>query len=110
MRLQVTVPVVSAALLITLAGSAFAAQGEFTYRYDDKGAGGQHQLEDPRGRDCVRLPLPDSTQPAHHVDNRTDSTAVVYLDGDCASDTYYVLPPHTKAPAKVFARSVLFAD
>ncbi|QUH00769.1 hypothetical protein HUO13_08035 [Saccharopolyspora erythraea] len=106
MRLRATVPAVTTALLLTLAGSAAAAQGDFLYRSDDS----NHTLADPRGGDCVRLPLPDPSSPAHHVDNQTDSTAVVYLDDDCASDTYYVLPPHTKAPARVLVRSVVFAN
>ncbi|GAA2792347.1 hypothetical protein [Saccharopolyspora taberi] len=110
MRLRATVPVVSAALLLTVAGSAFAAQGDFIYQVGDRESGAHHLLVDPPGRGCVRLPLPDPREPAHHVDNRTDSTAVVFLDERCQSDVYYVVPAHSKAPAGVLARSVSFSS
>lgn len=40
------------------------------------------------------------------VDHRT---GVVYLDANCASETYFVLAPGETAPSGVLVRSVLFS-
>ncbi|PKW17570.1 hypothetical protein [Saccharopolyspora spinosa] len=109
LRAIVTAALGTAGLLLTLPGSALAAQGEFIYSFDRSGAVQRDGLFDPAGRFCHRLDLPNRFVPAYRVQNRTDATAVVYLDDSCATDVFYVLRPGESAPAGVKVRSVTFS-
>jgi hypothetical protein len=109
LRATVTAALGAAGLLLSLPGSAFAAQGEFIYWHEGYGTVEQKVLFDPQGRDCHRLDLPSWYTPGHHVVNNTNATAVVYRDQNCATDVFYVLRPGERAPGGVEVRSVLFS-
>ncbi|MEV0701852.1 hypothetical protein AB0I53_28605 [Saccharopolyspora sp. NPDC050389] len=112
MRLRATVAATlgAAGLLLSLPGSALAADGEFSYWVEGTNAYHQRALLDPAGRLCHRLDLPNPQTPAYGVRNNTDATAIVFLDENCASDVYhYVLQPGQQAPNGVAVRSVIFS-
>jgi hypothetical protein len=109
LRATVTAALGAAGLLLSLPGSAFAAQGEFIYWHDINGTVEEHVLFDPAGRECHQLDLPSWYTPGHHVVNNTNATAVVYLDQNCAEDVFYVMAPGDRAPGGIKVRSVLFS-
>ncbi|MFI0462501.1 MULTISPECIES: hypothetical protein [Saccharopolyspora] len=112
MRLRATVAAAlgAAGLLLSLPGSALAADGEFSYWVEGTNAYHQRALLDPAGRLCHRLELPNPEAPAYGVRNNTDATAIVFLDSNCSSDVYYyVLQPGQQAPRDVAVRSVTFS-
>ncbi|MGP4017086.1 hypothetical protein [Saccharopolyspora sp. 5N708] len=109
LRATVTAALGAAGLLLSLPGSALAAEGEFFYSFDRFGAVQRDALFDPDGEVCHRLDLPNSYTPAYRVQNETNATAVVFLDPSCDSDVYFVLRPGQHAPAGVEVRSVTFS-
>ncbi|MER7015510.1 hypothetical protein ABT324_29095 [Saccharopolyspora sp. NPDC000359] len=111
MRLRATAAAAlgAAGMLLSLPGSALAAEGEFYYAAQYQGREYTSTISDPADRTCHRLPVPESS-PAYRVHNGTDATAVVFLDADCATDTYFVLQPGQTAPRAVLVRSVIFAS
>jgi len=110
MRLRATVAAAlgAAGMLLALPGSALAAHGEFSYSVQHRGQVYQTSISDPVGHDCHRLNLPVDS-PAYRVHNGTNATAVVFLDSNCATDTFYTLAPGQTAPAGVLVRSVIFS-
>jgi hypothetical protein len=103
----------AAVLILTVPGSAYAAEGDFSYTYTD-GHGEQKRatLHDPASGECVTLPeaAQEYTQPpAHSPKNRTDSFAIVFTNADCSGDQF-TLRPHTGgASERLKLRSVLFS-
>ncbi|MGH3310226.1 MAG: hypothetical protein ACRDP3_06530 [Streptomyces sp.] len=99
-------------LAISLPGSASAAQGEFTYVYNDSSGTPQAgQLTDPPSGVCLTLPevASDWTTPAHTPRNFTGSTATVFAGTDC-SGPYFSLRPHVgHASERLKVRSVVFS-
>lgn len=110
MRLRATVAAAlgAAGLLLSLPGSALAAQGEFSYSLEFQGREYQTSISNPVGGTCHTLDLPMNS-PAYRVTNWTNATAVAYLDANCATETYFVLAPGESAPSGVLVRSVLFS-
>ncbi|MWA15668.1 hypothetical protein [Streptomyces sp. BA2] len=103
----------AAVLILTVPGSAYAAEGDFRYTYiDSDGEEEQATLHDPNSGECVTLP--EAAQeyhqpPAHSPKNRTDSFAIVFTNADCSGDTF-TLRPHTGgASERLKLRSVLFS-
>ncbi|GAB3741180.1 hypothetical protein GCM10027598_71680 [Amycolatopsis oliviviridis] len=101
-----------AALLLTIPATASAAEGEFTYRYYD-----EHEeiqvgvLVDPPSGECIEIPeIADWDVDAFRPRNDTDSTAVVFLDDDCSSDSYFSLRPYGgRGSDRLLLRSVIFS-
>jgi hypothetical protein len=100
------------ALFLTLPGSASAAEGEFTYRYYDEDEELQiGTLVDPPSGECIEIPeIADWDVDAFRPRNDTDSTAVVFLDDDCKSDSYFSLRPFGgRGSDRLLLRSVIFS-
>ncbi|MFD3577303.1 hypothetical protein [Streptomyces sp. NPDC058644] len=103
----------AAALILTVPGSAYAAEGDFSYTYVN-GAGEEEQatLHDPASGECVMLDEAAqeySQPPAHSPKNRTGSFAIVFTNADCSGDDF-TLRPHTGgASERLKLRSVLFS-
>jgi hypothetical protein len=111
MRLRAAAAAIGAtAVFLALPGAGNAAEGTLSYQYDDGVHTRSGTLENPRGKACARLNLPNPSIAAHHVDNRTNGTAVVFLDDHCSSDNFYIVPPGKRSPARVLVRSVLFSQ
>lgn len=114
MRLRQTLAAAAGAtvLLLSVPGSAYAADGDFSYTYSDSsGAEEQATLHDPASRRCITLPQAAqeySQPPAHSPRNRTDTFAIVFTNADCSGDEY-TLRPHTGvAGERLKFRSVIF--
>lgn len=112
MRLRATAAALGAVgVLLSLPGSALAAEGDFAYSFQHEGQVFRTALHDPEGRVCHRLDLLDAVDAsAYRVHNGTTETAVAFADADCASDAYFVLRAGETAPPGVLVRSVLFVD
>ncbi|WP_329453923.1 hypothetical protein [Streptomyces sp. NBC_01497] len=101
----------SLALVLSLAGSAQAAQGDFHYKYVD-GFGQEQQvaLHDPLSGHCINLHAvsDDEALPGYGPHNDTDTAVTVYLGGNCQGSEWR-LKAHGK-PAKdtLEVRSVRF--
>ncbi|MFE0458995.1 hypothetical protein ACFW1A_06990 [Kitasatospora sp. NPDC058965] len=108
MRLRHAVAASAGALLlaVTLPSSAFAAAGSFEYAF---GPGPRAALHDPDGGTCLDLPEATDDQAAFAPANHTDATATVFLDFDCAGDTYYVMTPGSRLGDRLRLRSVIFS-
>ncbi|KAA5824944.1 hypothetical protein ABT337_33110 [Saccharopolyspora hirsuta] len=111
MRLRATAAAAlgAAGMLLSLPGSALAAEGEFYFKAQYQGREYVSAISDPAGRICHRLAVPENS-PAYQVRNETNATAVVFLDSSCATDTFFTLQPGQTAPRGVLVRSVLFSD
>ncbi|MFC3456433.1 hypothetical protein [Amycolatopsis speibonae] len=100
------------ALFFTIPATASAAEGEFTYRYYD-----EHEeiqigtLVDPPSGECIEIPeIADWDVDAFRPRNDTDSTAVVFTDDDCASESFFSLRPNGgRGSDRLLLRSVLFS-
>lgn len=100
------------ALCFTIPATASAAEGEFTYRYYDENEELQiGTLVDPPSGECVEIPeIADWDVDAFRPRNNTDSTAVVFLDDDCKSDSYFSLRPYGgRGSDRLLLRSVIFS-
>lgn len=102
----------AAVLILTVPGSAHAAEGYFSYTYvDSSGEEGQVTLHEPDSGECITLAeaAQEYTQPpAHSPKNRTDTFAIVFTNADCSGDQY-TLRPHTGgASERLKLRSVVF--
>ncbi len=108
MRLRNTVLAATSAIALVLAvpTSANAATGEFLYR---TGSGLPRGLTDPGSGECINLPGTTDAEPAHSPRNLTLSTATVFVDFDCAGDTYYVMKPGKVLGDRLKLRSVVFS-
>lgn len=103
----------SLAALFTSMPSAQAADGDFTYVYNDaSGASYIGFLADPPSGVCITLPEVDDdylTAPAHSPRNHTMSTAVVFADVDCEGDYFSLRPAGGHASERLKLRSVVFS-
>lgn len=115
MRLRTTAAAAlgALALIVSLPGSASAADGDFTYTYTT--SHGYRQtvaLLDPPSRECVTLPGladPDSSEPADTPWNNTGSTATVFTGPDCDGAHYTLRPDGGHASSRLKLRSVVFS-
>ncbi|MFE2245502.1 hypothetical protein [Streptomyces lavendulae] len=99
------------ALVLSMAGSAQAAQGNFTYKYvDGYGVERVVTLHDPHSGKCINLHAvgDDEEQPGYGPHNDTDTAVTVYLGANCQGPEWR-LKAHGK-PAKdtLEVRSVRF--
>ncbi|MFC8128382.1 hypothetical protein [Streptomyces sp. NPDC057302] len=116
MRLRHSLAAAAGAAVLVLTvpgGSAYAAEGGFSYTYiDSSGEEEQVTLHDPPSGECVTLAEAAqeySQPPAHSPKNRTDSFAIVFTNADCSGDEF-TLRPHTGGGSeRLKLRSVLFA-
>ncbi|TGB16034.1 hypothetical protein [Streptomyces sp. MZ04] len=103
----------AATLLLTVPGSASAAEGEFRYTYVTAGGDeGKVTLHDPASEECITLPeaaVEYAQPPAHSPKNRTDSTAVVFTNADCTGDWFSLRPFTGGASERLKLRSVIFS-
>ncbi|MEV7401040.1 hypothetical protein AB0N93_11670 [Streptomyces sp. NPDC091267] len=115
MRLRTTAAAALGALslIVSLPGSASAADGHFSYTYTaSDGSRQTGLLVDPPSRECVTLPEvadPEVTFPADTPWNNTDSTATVFSGPDCDGAYYTLRPNGGHASDRLKLRSVLFS-
>ncbi|MFF7813389.1 hypothetical protein ACF1E9_12865 [Streptomyces roseolus] len=114
MRLRSTLASAAGAalLLLTAPGSASAAEGQFRYTY--RTADGYEAvgfLNNPQSGTCIDIQGPGSEpgSPAYAPKNRTDATAVVFLEANCQGDAFYALRPGGGASDRLLVRSVVFS-
>ncbi|WP_086826978.1 hypothetical protein [Allokutzneria sp. NRRL B-24872] len=108
----VFVAIASACAVVAAPSAAFAAEGEFTYRYYDENETIQiGVLVDPPSGECIEIPeIADSDVDAFRPRNDTDSTAVVFKDAECASEAYFSLRPNGgRGSDRLLLRSVIFS-
>ncbi|MEU5951078.1 hypothetical protein [Streptomyces sp. NPDC047525] len=103
----------AAVLILTVPGSAYAAEGDFRYTYiDSSGEEEQVTLHDPASGECITLAEAAeeySQPPAHSPKNRTDSYAIVFTNADCTGDDFTLRPYTGGASERLKLRSVLFS-
>ncbi|MFJ1894678.1 MULTISPECIES: hypothetical protein [unclassified Streptomyces] len=115
MRLRTTAAAAlgALALVVSLPGSASAADGEFAYTYTTPlGHRQAVALLAPPSRDCVTLPGvadPKTSDPADKPWNNTDATATVFTGPDCTGDHYTLRPNGGNASSRLKLRSVVFS-
>ncbi|MEV4947890.1 hypothetical protein [Streptomyces sp. NPDC053755] len=114
MRLRSAMAAVAGAvvLLVTLPSSASAANGQFRYTYQTyDGYEAVGFLNNPESGTCINIQgaASEPGSPAHAPKNRTDATAVVFLEANCEGDTFYSLRPGGGASDRLLLRSVLFS-
>ncbi|MFH8484556.1 hypothetical protein [Streptomyces longisporoflavus] len=116
MRLRHTLAAAAGAavLILTVPGSAYAAEGDFDYTYInlDSGEEGQVTLHDPAGGECITLPEAAreyDQPPAHSPRNRTGSYAIAFTNADCTGDRFTMRPRTGGAGEQLKLRSVLFS-
>ncbi|MCO1579013.1 hypothetical protein M8C13_25010 [Crossiella sp. SN42] len=102
-----------AALMLVLPGTAFADNDKFTYRYlDEDGDVAVSSLIDPPSGECIAIPEVADAEDAYafRPRNDTDSTAVVFKDDNCGSDSYFSLRPDGgRGSDRLKFRSVVFS-
>ncbi|MFB7125056.1 hypothetical protein DR950_11480 [Kitasatospora xanthocidica] len=94
------------ALVLAVPFSANAATGDFLYKV---GPGVPVGLADPQSRECIDLPWTTEEDPGFAPENRTQSTATVFLDFGCSGDVFYVMNPGKKLGDRLKLRSVVFS-
>ncbi|MFJ4792701.1 hypothetical protein [Kitasatospora purpeofusca] len=96
-------------LVLAVPVSANAADGVFRYTY--RAAGSEHhgELVDPKAEQCVDVPGATDQDAAYSAVNRTNGTAVAFLDFGCLGDVYRVLNPGESTGRRLHFRSVLFS-
>ncbi|MFI5758369.1 hypothetical protein [Streptomyces sp. NPDC051569] len=99
------------ALVVTVPGSASAAEGHFEYLYT--GFDGETEvglLVNPDSRECITLRevAGEYVPPADAPRNRTDASATVFTGAHCEGD-YYTLRPGGSASRRLKLRSVVFS-
>ncbi|MCL7378611.1 hypothetical protein [Streptomyces sp. 35G-GA-8] len=114
MRLRSTLAaaVGALALLVSVPGSASAAEGEFTYVYTDiAGKPRVGGLVDPESLVCVMIPeaAGEYVPPAHTPRNHTTAAARVFTGPDCDGEEY-TLRPGGSASERLKLRSVIFLE
>ncbi|WP_046509277.1 hypothetical protein [Streptomyces odonnellii] len=113
MRLRHTLAAAAGALalLVSVPGSASAAEGEFGYLFTGMdGRPTKGMLVNPPSGQCVTLPeaAGEYVPPAHSPRNGASSYATVFKDADCKGD-YYTLRPGGSASSRLKLRSVVFS-
>jgi len=100
-------------LLLTVPGSASAANGTFRYTYvDETGMDQTGTLHDPSSGECVVIPEAEIEyfqESAHSPKNRTDATAVVFTNADCTGEWFSLKPYTGGASDRLKFRSVVFS-
>ncbi|MET9399453.1 hypothetical protein [Kitasatospora sp. NPDC002965] len=96
-------------LLVTVPTSANAADGVFRYTYRADGSEHRGELVDPRPEECVDVKGATEEDAAYAPVNRTNGTAVAFLEFGCVGDVYRVLDPGASASRRLHFRSVLFS-
>ncbi|WP_327255734.1 hypothetical protein [Streptomyces sp. NBC_01244] len=114
MKLRTAVAAAAAAfsMVLSLPGSAFAAEGYFHYKYVDAFAQEQHvTLHDPHSGKCVNLYAvgDDEVQPGYGPHNDTDSAVVVYAGANCQGAEWRLRAHGNPARDDLLVRSVRFA-
>ncbi|MEU7525044.1 hypothetical protein AB0A74_04870 [Saccharothrix sp. NPDC042600] len=116
MRLRTTlVSTASAvALVLTIAGTASAAEGEFSYRYTDAaGETRKAELIDPDNAPvCIEVPEVANTPDAHafRPRNQTNVRAIGFKASGCVgTDSFELAAKVGRGSDKTLFRSVLFA-
>ncbi|MFE7128883.1 hypothetical protein [Streptomyces sp. NPDC057617] len=112
MRLRHTLAAAAGALalLVSVPGSASAAEGEFSYLFTGMdGRPTKGMLIDPPSGVCVTLPevAGEYVPPAHSPRNGTASVATVFTGADC-DGYHYRLRPGGSASERLKMRSVVF--
>ncbi|MFD7083401.1 hypothetical protein [Streptomyces sp. NPDC059918] len=100
-------------LMLSMAGSAQAAEGNFTYKYvDDYGVERQITLHDPHSGKCVNLHAVgnDAEQPGYGPHNDTDTAVTVYLGANCQGSQWRLKAHGQPAKDSLAVRSVRFDD
>ncbi|MFJ7268735.1 hypothetical protein ACIQV3_19185 [Streptomyces sp. NPDC099050] len=100
------------ALILSLPGSALAAEGYFHYKYVDAYAQEQHvTLHDPHSGKCVNLYAvgDDEVQPGYGPHNDTDSAVIVYTGANCQGSEWRLRAHGNPARDDLLVRSVRFA-
>ncbi|MFJ6569013.1 hypothetical protein ACIQNU_16455 [Streptomyces sp. NPDC091292] len=112
LRALATTAACGLALLFAAAPSASAAEGRFTYVYNDpSGAPHLGGLVDPPSGVCITLREVEHpwTTPAHSPRNDTDATAVVFSEANCEGDHFSLRPHGGHASERLKVRSVVFS-
>ncbi|MCX5194728.1 hypothetical protein OOK31_12605 [Streptomyces sp. NBC_00249] len=98
-------------LVLSLSGSAVAAQGEFSYKYVD-GYGQERKvtLHDPHSGKCINLhAVGDNKElPGYGPHNQTDTNVTVYLGASCDGPEWRLRAHGKAATDKLEVRSVRF--
>ncbi|WP_051807796.1 hypothetical protein [Streptomyces sp. NRRL F-2664] len=103
--------VAACALVLSLPGSALAAEGQFHYRYtDDSGQEYRVVLDDPDSGECINLYAvgSDGVEPGYAPQNQTDSWVTVFAGADCAGPEWRLRPLGRPATDRLAVRSVRF--
>ncbi|MFD7099834.1 hypothetical protein ACFV0B_15430 [Streptomyces xanthophaeus] len=101
------------ALVLTLPGSALAAQGDFLYKYVDQLGQEQHiTLHDPHSGKCINLYAVgnDLVPPGYGPHNRTDTAVTLYLGASCTGDEWRLRANGNRASDRLEVRSIRFDD
>ncbi|GAA3269636.1 hypothetical protein Slala03_03340 [Streptomyces lavendulae subsp. lavendulae] len=101
------------ALTLSMSGSAFAAEGQFHYTYQEEdGQVREAALSNPANDSCVNLfgAGADEVPAGYAPENATDSYAVLYLGADCDEESPKELlqPKGQRATDDMKVRSVKF--
>ncbi|MEN8653688.1 hypothetical protein ABCR94_24540 [Streptomyces sp. 21So2-11] len=112
MRLRHTLAAAAgAALLLAVPGSAYAAEGVFTYSYlGDDGSDQTGVLPSPESGVCITIPeaaVEYTSAPAEAPRNWTDSYATAFTGVDCSGDNF-TMRPGGGASERLKLRSVIF--
>ncbi|MBW5420300.1 hypothetical protein GKQ77_01775 [Streptomyces sp. BG9H] len=113
LRRSATAALGALALVLAAPTSASAADGQFRYTYlTEEGYEAVGFLNNPPSGQCINLHGvgSDDLPPGHSPKNRTDATAVVFLNADCEGDVFFSLRPHTGGGSeRLKVRSVVFS-
>ncbi|HET6857006.1 MAG TPA: hypothetical protein VFH94_07920 [Streptomyces sp.] len=113
MRLRHTLAAAAgaAALLMAVPGSAYAAEGAFSYTYlGDDGSSQRGVLPDPESGVCITIPeaaVEYTSAPVESPRNRTDAYATAFTGVDCSGDDF-TMRPGGGASERLKLRSVIF--
>ncbi|MCT4352078.1 hypothetical protein M5362_02875 [Streptomyces sp. Je 1-79] len=107
MRIRHTMAAAAGALLLvlTLPGSASAADGEFAYKY---GSGSAGRMLDPETSNCTNIPEATEASPAYAPQNATNGIATFFAAADCEGDAYVQMDPGATLGDDVKGLSVHF--
>ncbi|MEV6956612.1 hypothetical protein [Streptomyces sp. NPDC051183] len=103
--------VAALALVLSLPGSALAAQGNFSYKYVD-GFGQQQKvaLHDPHSGQCINLYVvgDERNTPGYGPHNETDRAVTVYAGAGCTGAEWRLKAHGKPARDDLYVRSVRF--
>ncbi|MFD8146786.1 hypothetical protein [Streptomyces sp. NPDC059708] len=100
-------------LVLSMTGSAQAAEGYFHYKYvDDWGQEQVVTLHDPRSGHCINLYAvgDDDQVPGYGPHNQTDTAVTVYLGASCQGASWRLKANGNPAKDTLEVRSVRFGD